>query len=126
MNKKISNLKTKVKAIERNTDAQIKCYKCGNEYTMDMMRMGPNGKNLVCRNCLDRKPVQKQVKTESIKTQKQEESPMKEYFCKSCKYNFKRARHLVISTCPYCNSGSVTTKGSTARIMSDAFKMKGD
>ncbi len=52
---------------------------------------------------------------------------MKEYFCKACKYNFKRTKHLVISACPYCgSSGSVNVKGSTARIMADAFKMKGD
>ena len=116
--------------IERNTDAEIKCYKCGNEYGMSMMRMDPNGRNLVCRNCLERKPTQKTVttvkSTSEAKPQKQEDSPMKEYFCKACKYNFKRAKHLVISTCPYCDSGNVATKGSTARIMADAFKMKGD
>ncbi|MBI2655011.1 hypothetical protein HYX06_01135 [Candidatus Woesearchaeota archaeon] len=109
----------------------IKCYKCGNEYAMNMMRMDPNGKSLVCRNCLERKPVQKQEtkKIEDVKIQKSsktEESPMKEYFCKGCKYNFKRAKHLVISTCPYCGSGNIMTKGSTARIVSDAFRMKGD
>ena len=116
--------------IERNTDIKIKCYKCGSEYTMAMMRMDPNGKSLVCRNCLERKPVQKNetaIKNEqTIKTQKEEESPMKEYFCKACKYNFERARHLRIKTCPYCGSGNINVKGSTARIMADAFRMKGD
>lgn len=116
--------------IEKNTDAKIKCFKCGNEYLMDMMRMDPNGRNLVCRSCLDRKPMgQSQAKAaaESKSQSQQQESPMKEYFCKSCKYSFKRARHLAITTCPYCgSSGSVMTKGSTARIMADAFKMKGD
>ena len=117
--------------IEKNTDVTIKCYKCGNEYTMNMMRMDPNGKSLACRNCLERKPVQKQeakpaLEEKALKSQKQEEPAMKEYFCKGCKYNFKRAKHLVISTCPYCGSGNIMTKGSTARIMSDAFRMKGD
>lgn len=98
---------------------------------MDMMRMDPNGKSLVCRNCLERKPVQKQEtkKLEDVKIQKSSktgESPMKEYFCKGCKYNFKRAKHLAITTCPYCGSGNIMTKGSTARIMSEAFRMKGD
>ena len=98
---------------------------------MDMMRMDSNGKNLVCRNCLDRKVVKKQetaaAESKIQKSSKQDESPMKEYFCKSCKYSFKRARHLVVSTCPYCDSsGSVMTKGSTARIMADVSKMKGD
>ena len=95
---------------------------------MDMMRMDSNGKNLICKSCLDRKPQEK--KTSQAVSQKQEtkkvEEPMKEYFCKACKYSFKRAKHIVISTCPYCNSKSVITKGSTARIMADAFKMKGD
>ena len=97
---------------------------------MGMMRMDPNGKNLMCRNCLERKPVQKEIRTsiesKTQKSSKQEESPMKEYFCKACKYNFKRAKHLTISTCPYCGSGNIMTKGSTARIMADAFRMKGD
>ena len=111
--------------IERNTDVKIKCHKCGNEYSMDMMRMDPNGKNLACRNCLERKPVQKQDMKTEIKSQKQE-TIMKEYFCKSCKYNFSRAKHLTLSTCPYCGaSGSLMAKGSTAKIMADSFKMKG-
>ncbi len=94
---------------------------------MGMIRMDPNGKNLVCRNCLERKPVQKQEVKSSAETKpKQEESHMKEYFCKECKYNFKRAKHLVVSTCPYCGSGKIMTKGSTARIIADAFRMKGD
>ena len=89
--------------------------------------MDPNGKNLVCRNCLDRKPVQKQEsKTAAESKMQKQDEPMKEYFCKACKYNFKRAKHLVISTCPYCGSGSVISKGSTARIIADASKMKGD
>ena len=116
--------------IEKNTDVKIKCYACGNQYTMDMMRMHPNGKNLACRNCLERKPSRKQeAKAPESKTQKspkQEESPMKEYFCKECRYNFKRAKHLAISTCPYCGSGNLMTKGSTARIIADAAKMKGE
>ena len=116
-------------SIERNTDVKIKCYKCGNEHPMGMMRVNANGKNLVCSNCLERKVSSNTLPKEEAKSQKspkQEEIPMKEYFCKACKYNFKRARHLVISTCPYCGSGNINVKGSTARIMADAFKMKGD
>ena len=117
--------------IEKNTDVKIKCYKCGSEHPMTMMRMDPNGKNLVCRNCIERKVSSNIKAAESLKIpqqekpQKQEENPMKEYFCKDCKYNFKRAKHLAVSTCPYCGSGNLNVKGSTARIMADAFKMKG-
>ena len=112
--------------IEKNTDMHIKCYKCGNQYTMDMMRMDPKGNSMVCRNCLERKQVQKQdsIAKTDLKAQKKEES-MKEYFCKECRYNFKRAKHIVVSTCPYCGSSGVVSKGSTARIMADAFRMKG-
>ena len=118
-----------MRIIEKNTDFKIKCYKCGNEHPMNMMRMGPNGKNLVCRGCLDRKVSPNTAAKEESKPQKTakpEESPTKEYFCKACKYNFKRARHLVVSTCPYCGSSNVNVKGSTARIMSEAFRMKGE
>ena len=93
-----------------------------------MMRMDSNGKSLVCRNCLDRKPLQKRSPQEKAnsKAQKQDEL-MKEYFCKACKYNFNRAKHIVVSNCPYCGSkGSVMVKGSTARIIADVSKMKGD
>ncbi len=90
-----------------------------------MMRTDPKSKNLACRNCLERK-VSSNAPQENAKTQGPEEPVMKEYFCKACRYNFKRARHLAISTCPYCGSGNISTKGSTARIMADAFKMKGD
>ena len=90
-----------------------------------MMRMESSGKSLICRTCLERRPVQKQ-ETAAPVAKKQEEPAFKEYFCKECKYNFKRAKHLVVSTCPYCNSSSVVSKGSTARIMADAFRMKGD
>ncbi|MBI2660870.1 hypothetical protein HYX09_01225 [Candidatus Woesearchaeota archaeon] len=116
--------------MDRSTDIKIKCYKCGNEYLMDMLRMDPNGKNLICRNCLDRKPVTNQASkpkiAEGAKISKPESREMKEYFCKECRYSFKRAKHLVISTCPYCNSSDgIVTKGSAARILSDVAKMKG-
>ena len=96
---------------------------------MDMMRMGSDGKNLVCRNCLERKPVTKQ-KQEAVqeikpKIEVRNNQEIKEYFCKECKYSFSRAKHLVISTCPYCgSSGSLVQKGSTAKIIADASKMK--
>lgn len=113
--------------IERNTDVRIKCYKCGNEHSMNMMRMDSNGKNLVCRNCLERKSIQKQEQSkDAVKPQKQPEPSTKEYFCKGCKYSFTRAKHLTIRTCPYCDSGSLMVKGSTAKIIADAAKMKGD
>ena len=112
--------------MDRNTDAMIKCYKCGNEYTMNNMRMESSKMRLVCRNCLEGKTVVKQETKQDAKTAKAEESPMKDYFCKECKYSFKRAKHLDIRTCPYCDSKSVISKGSTARIIADAAKMKGD
>ena len=93
---------------------------------MAMMRIGPDNKNLMCRNCIERKPVQK-TEAEAFKAPQKEEPAMKEYFCRECKYNFKRAKHLSITTCPYCDSsGSIAVKGSTARIIADAAKMKGD
>lgn len=105
---------------------RIKCRKCGNEYAMSMMRMAPDGKNLMCRSCIDGKPVRKQEAVIESKQKKEEISAFKEYFCKSCKYSFKRAKHLAVSTCPYCDSSSLMVKGSVARIMADVAKMKGD
>ncbi|MBI1936222.1 hypothetical protein HYS31_07320 [Candidatus Woesearchaeota archaeon] len=111
--------------IEKNTDIKIKCYKCGNEYLMDIMRIDKNGRNLVCRNCLERKPAQKQQLAAQSAAKKQEEG-IKEHFCKKCKYSFKRAKHLGVKTCPYCGSKSLMIKGSAARIIADAAKIKGD
>lgn len=84
--------------------------------------MGGNGKDLICRNCLERKTVQKQTEAPPVK----KEEPFKEYFCRECKYSFKRAKHLVVSRCPYCSSSSLMVKGSTARIIADASRMKGE
>lgn len=117
--------------MERSTDIKIKCYKCGNEYLMENMRMGPNGKNLTCRNCLERKPMQAHkpdsaVKTiEGAKTEKPESKDFKEYFCKECRYSFKRAKHIGIASCSYCgSSSSLNVKGSVAKILADVAKMK--
>ena len=95
---------------------------------MDMMRMASDRMNMVCRNCLERKPAnQKREAVQEIKPKMEVKinQETKEYFCKECKYSFSRAKHLVISTCPYCgNSGSLMQKGSTAKIIADASKMK--
>lgn len=97
---------------------------------MDMMRMGSDGKSLVCRSCIERKPAGKieqkiQQETKMQKPEAGSKEETKEYFCKECKYSFSRAKHLAISTCPYCgNSGTLMQKGSTARIIADASKMK--
>jgi DNA-directed RNA polymerase subunit RPC12/RpoP len=121
----------------RNDDVQIRCFKCGNEYTMSMMRMHSDGKNLVCKSCLDRKPASQMKEPSTLPvsakpTMKMESKPKPqvfdstEYFCKDCRYSFKRASHLVIKVCPYCgSSGGVQEKGSTDRIIADAARMKG-
>lgn len=88
--------------------------------------MAPDRKNLMCRNCIERRPVQKQEAIAENNRKKAEVPSFKEYFCKSCKYSFKRAKHLAINSCPYCDSGSLMIKGSVARIMADVAKMKGD
>ena len=93
-----------------------------------MMRMDPNSNRFVCRSCLERKPAQKQEQPKNVaeaKTQKNE--PYKEYFCKQCKYNFKRASNIEIGACPFCGaSNTLMVKGSAARIIADAAKMKDD
>jgi DNA-directed RNA polymerase subunit RPC12/RpoP len=117
-------MQSKGEIIEKIADIKIKCYKCGNEYLMSMMRIGPDDKNLVCRNCLERKSLQKQEQA-NTEIKKQQQPAFKEYFCKKCKYNFKRAKHIKVSTCPYCGAaGSLMVKGSIAKIMADAAKMK--
>lgn len=91
-----------------------------------MMRMDPKGKNLVCRNCLER-GSSKKADTKPAQEIKKQEQSVKEYFCKECKYSFSRAKHLAVSNCPYCgSSGSLMIKGSTAKIIADASKMKDD
>lgn len=89
------------------------------------MRMAPNCPNLVCKNCLERKFMQgSDEKEASEETKNLRET--KEYFCTKCKYSFKRAKHIVVDTCPYCDTPSVVRKGSASKILSDASKMKGD
>ena len=111
-------------SIERNTDVMIKCYKCGDSFTMDKMRVDPgSNNNLACRNCIERKqpsvfekpssaPFLRNVPSSSALTwQKGPASEGKvKYFCKDCKYRFSRAFHLSVRTCPYCGSAGIVEK----------------
>ena len=112
--------------IDKNTDVTIKCFKCGNQFLMDSMRMDVDGRNLVCRYCLDRRPVpMNEVKILPQRPKPGKEERMIEYFCKDCRYNFKRAEKIVVEKCPYCgHASSIMQKGSTDKIIADAAKMK--
>ncbi len=121
--------------IERNTDVRIKCYQCGGEFTMDQMRMGPTGKNLVCKNCLERKSpsTARPADGSPLKAASQQPSSGKKasdkasYFCKACRYSFTRAPHIEVSDCPYCGqSGTITKKSSATSLVHKVEEMAGD
>ncbi len=126
----------KVIPIDRNTDVRIKCFKCGGSYSMDQMRMDPNGKNLSCRNCLERKAPQKSPSEIGIAGQSsqagsspslQKSTEKVQYFCKACKYSFTRAAHIRIDSCPYCsNAGGIVRKGSATSLVKEIEDMEGD
>ncbi len=104
---------------------------------MDQMRMDTNGKNLVCRNCLERKNPAKQApldeedyitlksgNSRSVSPAAKKQSDKVSYFCKACKYSFSRAAHIEISTCPYCSqSGMLTKKGTAASMVKEIEDM---
>jgi len=122
-----------VVTIERNTDVSIKCFKCGNSYTMDQMRMDPKSPHLTCKNCLERKvPVKfssmaKQDPYAHLDTPSKKSSEKTSYFCKACRYSFTRAAHIPASTCPYCSaSGSVVTKGTASSMIKEVDDMLDD
>lgn len=125
----------KVIPIERNTDVRIKCYKCGGEYTMDMMRMDPKSARLSCRNCLERKmpaPAGEDMGNAPIGQRLKPSAPEKgqdktSYFCKACRYSFTRAPHITVADCPYCGqSGMLTKKGSASSLVREIEDMAGD
>ena len=126
--------------IERNTDVKIKFFKCGTQFTMDQMRMDPNGKNLICRNCLERKVPSRGLDDDSLSSRPFKANPQGlpkssdakssdkiQYFCKACKYNFTRAAHIPVNSCPYCsNTGGIVKKGSSKSIVREVEDMMGD
>jgi DNA-directed RNA polymerase subunit RPC12/RpoP len=114
---------SKVITIERNTDVAIKCYKCGNSYTMDMMRMDPNGKHLACKFCLERRIAPKSAIVQPSKSSAPKGEKMS-YFCKACRYSFSRASHIQVNACPYCGvEGSVVSKGSASSLIKEVDDM---
>jgi DNA-directed RNA polymerase subunit RPC12/RpoP len=105
-----------------NSAVRIKCYKCGNSYTTDMMRYDPDRPaRLVCRNCLTKKDGKGPGESgTSGKAAPKADSGMVKYYCIKCHYKFERRRDLSISACPYCGSDTLTTKTDASSILRKA------
>ena len=94
--------------------------------------MDPKSPNLTCRNCLERKtPVKSAPMPKDpyapLDAPSKKSSEKTSYFCKACRYNFTRAAHIPISTCPYCSaSGSVVSKGTASSMIKEVDDMMDD
>ena len=103
----------------QNREIKVKCYKCGNSYTTEMMRHDPgNPRVLVCRNCLAKKDKRE---TTEYSSKPQPGEPTVKYYCIKCKYNFVRRKSAVVNACPYCgNKGTLTTKADADSLLKTA------
>ncbi len=107
----------------QNREITMKCYKCGNSFTTDMMRYDPNKPGtLVCITCLSRKEKEKQGATQTASKLKQSEENVI-YYCLKCKYSFVRKKGALVTVCPYCSSpNTLTTKTDASSLIKTAGK----
>ncbi len=105
-------------------EIMMKCYKCGHSYTVDEMRYGPDGKTLMCINCIERRHVEPirvvEHKKELPKKAAKSKEGMRIYRCTSCNYKFSRAAHLNITRCPYCSKQTVEPDGGIQSLIDHA------
>lgn len=102
----------------------MKCYKCGHSYTVDQMRYGPDGKTLMCINCIERRHVEPiqvvEHKKEVPKKAEKAKEGMTKYRCTSCNYKFSRASHLNVTKCPYCSKPTIEQDGGIQSLIDHA------
>ena len=92
----------------QNKEVKIKCYKCGESFTTDMMRYDPgNPSRLVCKNCLTKKDERK---TTVYGNKPSEGEASVKYYCIKCHYKFERRKSAPVDRCPYCGNDTLTTK----------------
>jgi len=97
----------------------LKCNRCGKNYSVRSMLADVSGKGLVCQNCYDLitkvrtdadKLIQRRLTSaEETKSKKEQEVTRrvregKEYVCKGCNYRFLSS--LQVKRCPYCSEES--------------------
>lgn len=102
----------------------MKCYKCGHSYHIDEMRYGPDGRTLMCINCIERRPVNPIKIVEPGKKAPKKIDTLKEdlvdYRCTSCNYKFRRAARLHVTRCPYCSEESVESDTGVQSLIDHA------
>jgi len=90
------------------------CRRCGKKQLSANMRLSPDGKGMICKECLAKEPGT--VRTGSRKVFTPEEpaqrkpaskEPMARYRCQSCNYSFERKKSAKIEKCPYCGKGAL-------------------
>jgi hypothetical protein len=101
-----------------NKSVKIKCYKCGNSYTTDMMRYDPDKPSrLVCKDCLGKKDKRESTTYDS---KPKDGERIVRYYCIKCHYKFDRRASTVVPACPYCGNETLTTKTDAASILKKA------
>ena len=103
-----------------NREVKIKCYKCGESYTSNMMRYDPmNPARLVCRNCLGSKDKRE---TTVYDAKPNVGEPTVKYYCIKCHYKFERRKSALVDRCPYCGNETLTTKTDAESLLKNAGK----
>jgi DNA-directed RNA polymerase subunit RPC12/RpoP len=102
------------------------CRRCGKKQLSANMRLSPDGKGMVCRECLGQdmqahiKAPKKPIFTPDAPQKKQQSSKeeMIKYRCQSCNYAFERRKGVKMAKCPYCGKASLILE---SRLASDSL-----
>ena len=94
----------------------VKCFDCNKIYTVKDIRYGPDGKTLLCKDCLQKRQA-KAAKTAAPAPAKGK--TLVGYVCSRCHYRFTRGPEIEVRTCPYCSRDSVQRQKNTASMLND-------
>lgn len=109
-------------------DMRKECKKCGLKQDIREMRYHPNGKDMLCRDCAHfndpRAKATEKARAPEPRVIQQESGPegVQKYYCRKCKYKFKRKEGIPMKACPYCGSPDIGPQKeiSAQSILEDA------
>lgn len=90
-------------------DMRRECKRCGIRQEPGQMRIHPNGKDFLCKDCAalqdpKAKNLEKAKLPKRAHFSDEKDEPIVKYYCRKCKYKFKRKKGITMKACPYCGS----------------------
>jgi DNA-directed RNA polymerase subunit RPC12/RpoP len=116
-----------------NQNMLVACRSCGNKVPVSDMRLAQNGKDMLCRPCVEKQNLRSgamgskaafstkkpmapitpskpaPVAKPAPKAENKKLTDMVNYHCLKCRYKFARKADFPINKCPYCSSEKIET-----------------